>query len=403
MKKIKVLFIHHATGIGGAPISMLHLIKNLDKKRFDVKVMFISNSNLVDYYRENGVEVEVLNAENKYFSLSKESSKINFLSYFRYTGIYRNWKKTATEIAPAFFAKHDFDIVHLNSHVLTSWAQAAHAMGKKVVMHNREAISKGRLGIRYKIFKKLVEKNCDLVINISEDNKRRLGIKQRSVVVYNPVFIPQVYRTPMDNPGKKVQVLYLGGAAAFKGFNVIADSLQYLDKNVEVIFAGAYGRIGGEKTVKEKLVKLVKLIVYRDQYKSLPVINANANARIAGMVSNSLEYIDACDILITPFIVEHFSRPAIEAFAYGKPVIGSNVEGMDEIIDHNINGMLVQKGNAKELADAINFLAANPQRAREMGEEGRKKALRLFAAEKCARRVEQLYIDVLNNNIKEQN
>ncbi len=362
--------------------------------------MFISPSNLVEYYQKHGVEVEVLNAKNKYFSLSKESSRMNPSSYLRYIGIYLNWQKTAKEIAPAFFAQHDFDIVHLNSHVLTSWAKAAHGMNKKVVMHNREAISKGWLGIRYKIFKKLVIENCDLVINISEDNKKRLGIKDKSVVVYNPVFIPEAYRKPMDSSGKKIQVLYLGGAAAFKGFKVLVESLQYLNENIEVIFAGAYGKIGGEKSIKDKFKRMIKLLFYADIYKPMLVINKAANAKVAGMVSNSLEYIDACDMLVTPFMVEHFSRPAIEAFAYGKPVIGSNVEGMDEIIDQDINGILVQKGNARKLAAAINSLAANPAKAQEMGEEGRKKALRLFAAGRHAAIVEQLYVDVINNRIK---
>jgi hypothetical protein len=47
MKKIKVLFIHHGAGIGGATISLLNLITNLNKSKYEPIVLFIHNSEAV--------------------------------------------------------------------------------------------------------------------------------------------------------------------------------------------------------------------------------------------------------------------------------------------------------------------------------------------------------------------
>ena len=41
MKKKKVLFVHHATGVGGAPISMVETIKGLNKNHYDVEVLLL--------------------------------------------------------------------------------------------------------------------------------------------------------------------------------------------------------------------------------------------------------------------------------------------------------------------------------------------------------------------------
>lgn len=89
--------------------------------------------------------------------------------------------------------------------------------------------------------------------------------------------------------------------------------------------------------------------------------------------------------------MEHFSRPAIEAFAYAKPVIGSKVEGMDESVDHGINGLLVEKNNPKALVQAIDCLAENREIVSSMGLAGREKAIHIFSPEANTKAIEQLY------------
>lgn len=166
---------------------------------------------------------------------------------------------------------------------------------------------------------------------------------------------------------------------------------------------GGYGKLDNAKTIKGWIKRWVKLIFFGKTYRPLKKMFEAPNAEVLGMLKDPLPTIDACDILITPFEkIEHFSRPAIEAFAYGKPVIGSNVEGMDEIIDHGANGLLVEKNNPKALAEAINYLCANPDIARKMGEAGRKKAERLFSPEVNVRKVEEIYDRLMEGKRQEE-
>lgn len=371
-QKIKILYIHHGTNIGGAPISLLNMVKNIDAACFDVKVAFVRDSEAVDLFRRNGINVDVINSSNVWFSHA-QTGNIQFWYFNQYWRVIKNWLKVAYREAPAYLANQDADIVHLNSHVLTSWAFAAKALGFKVVLHNREAVARGYLGLRRHILKLLITRYTDHLIHISKDNKQRLGIEDNTSVIYNFIGIPPYYRPSMYESDQSRKVLYLGGMATIKGFKTVVSCLPFLDKNVTIQFAGYYGNYITASSAKEYFINFIKLNLYRNTYRFLPKLYAASNAVLLGLINNPIAVINDCDILITPFAIGHFSRPAIEAFAYGKPVIGSDVEGMEEIIDHGINGMLVKKNDAKALADAINYLCRNPDLACEMGRRGRKK------------------------------
>jgi colanic acid/amylovoran biosynthesis glycosyltransferase len=73
----------------------------------------------------------------------------------------------------------------------------------------------------------------------------------------------------------------------------------------------------------------------------------------------------------------------MEAMAAERPVIASAISGIPELIDHGVNGLLVEPGNAEALADAIAALLVDAQRARELGGRGREKVLSAFRLDAC--------------------
>ncbi|VFS67630.1 GDP-mannose-dependent alpha-(1-6)-phosphatidylinositol monomannoside mannosyltransferase [Raoultella planticola] len=59
--------------------------------------------------------------------------------------------------------------------------------------------------------------------------------------------------------------------------------------------------------------------------------------------------------------------------AFGRPVVGGNIGGIPEQIRNGVDGYLFEPGNADALAQMMDDLAANPQKAREMGSNARQR------------------------------
>jgi phosphatidylinositol alpha-1,6-mannosyltransferase len=85
--------------------------------------------------------------------------------------------------------------------------------------------------------------------------------------------------------------------------------------------------------------------------------------------------------------VEGFGIVYLEANAYGKPAIAGLCGGAVEAVEHNVNGLLVDSENANEIAQAIISLLINENRARELGERGRRRVEEKFNWAEQARRL----------------
>lgn len=102
----------------------------------------------------------------------------------------------------------------------------------------------------------------------------------------------------------------------------------------------------------------------------------------------------ACALLCQPSTQESFGAVFVEAWLMGKPVVGSDIPAVREVIDSGEDG-LVAAPTARSLAEAILYLLDHPSRAREMAERGREKALRHFTWEVLAHKTEEAYARAL--------
>jgi glycosyltransferase involved in cell wall biosynthesis len=99
----------------------------------------------------------------------------------------------------------------------------------------------------------------------------------------------------------------------------------------------------------------------------------------------------ACDVFVLASLYEGLPLSVLEAMAAGKPVVATRVGGVEEAIVDGATGLLVRSGNAGELAAAIRWILADPQRARAMGEAGRERVNRHFTADRMVSKTVDLY------------
>jgi glycosyltransferase involved in cell wall biosynthesis len=101
---------------------------------------------------------------------------------------------------------------------------------------------------------------------------------------------------------------------------------------------------------------------------------------------------DAADIVCQASRWEEvFGWVIAEAMAYGRPVIGTRVGGIPEVVSDQETGFLIDRGDTKALADRLLALMADPQRRSIMGAAGRKKVESVFDLQKNVTQLLEVY------------
>jgi glycosyltransferase involved in cell wall biosynthesis len=97
-----------------------------------------------------------------------------------------------------------------------------------------------------------------------------------------------------------------------------------------------------------------------------------------GIRQNMPELYALMDVFVLPSHREGFPRAPMEASAMKVPCVVTNIRGCRETVEHGRSGLLVPLGDVQALADAIIELLTDREKARRMGEEGRRMALERF-------------------------
>ena len=105
----------------------------------------------------------------------------------------------------------------------------------------------------------------------------------------------------------------------------------------------------------------------------------------------------AIDLLAYPSGYESFGISYVEAWAAGKPVIGTRSGAVPSVISEGVDGLLVDYQDDQALARAILDLVRCPERARNMGEAGRAKTLARYTWRRVAQRFREIYTGVLEH------
>ena len=93
---------------------------------------------------------------------------------------------------------------------------------------------------------------------------------------------------------------------------------------------------------------------------------------------------------------ENCPMAILESFAMGKPVIGSNIGGIPELISDGFDGLLFESGNEMDLKEKIFYLFNNSSKIKEMGKRGREKVEEKYSKELHYQKINKIYQKLLN-------
>jgi len=181
--------------------------------------------------------------------------------------------------------------------------------------------------------------------------------------------------------GKKI-VLSIGRLVDYKGFSYLIEAAKFLDKDFLTLIIGS-GPL--YKQLKEKIERE----------------NLHEKVMLLGKIENIVPFIKRCDVFCLPSIDrnEAFGLVLVEALAFGKPLITTNVygSGMNYVNIHNKTGLIVEKKNAKAIANAIKKIVYN-KKLYTMFSNNALKRFKEFEIEKIGKKIIKVYKDVLKVN-----
>jgi glycosyltransferase involved in cell wall biosynthesis len=111
------------------------------------------------------------------------------------------------------------------------------------------------------------------------------------------------------------------------------------------------------------------------------------------------DLLNIMDVFVMPTLEEGFGLSIIEAQLFNLPVIASEVDGIPEIIEDGISGLLVPPKNYEALSKAINLLLKNESLSKKLGKAGHEIVLEKFVANVQANHLSSLYESLMREKL----
>src|SRR3989338_8761484 len=209
-----------------------------------------------------------------------------------------------------------------------------------------------------------VVKKSDAIRVMSQGQKDKMvkaGISENKIrVISTPIDINKFQNQELriKNPSSKEKIiLYVGRDDDVKDYDTLTKAVRLVRKELPGVI---FWQIGSKKKIMEAADKMN--------------LKVDFHLRLEGwMDSNSIiERYKFSDVVVLSSTSESFGKVLVEANACDKPVGSTTTTGAKEIIQDGYNGFLVPIGDAQALAEKILYLLNNPEKAKEMGENGRK-------------------------------
>ncbi|GEM_PF-253991 len=349
---------------GGAN-RILFLAKELSRSGSKILIICLPGSKLSEESKKN--ELEVINI--------KPYSDIGLFSFFRVLSALKKYK---------------IDIVDINSPKFY-WigVYAAKILGIKVILtRNVPYRKKGLKRFLNKIF---LYSHCNTVISLSNRIKTELenDYKIKNVVLIYDGLFSEVKKITND------EILDIRKQYGIRENDIVFSMIGRIEENKgQIICVDAISDVC-------KIYKNIKLLIvgfgdanYTAKLKARIEEKKLDNIVIlTGFVDNISKIFNVIDVLIQPSLYENIPITVLEACGLEKPVVGSNVGGIPEIIKNGINGYLFSAGDSRSLYESIIKLLKSNRKS--MGKNGFEIVKEKFSKEKMLENYQKLLNDIL--------
>ena len=331
--------------------------------RYDTRIFWKECISL----QRNGFDVSLIVADN---NQDEHIEGVKIFDVGRQSSRFQRIIKTPNKIYKKAVIL-DADVFHFHDPELIPVGLKLRKKGKKVIYDVHEDVPRQLLCKPYlnRFFKKIISmvfeiyenyaiKKFTLLLTATNHiNKRLVKHNKKVTDIYNYPIISEL-ATNEEWQNKDNEICYIGRISKTRGIREIVKSMEYI-KNAHLNLAGEFDIESTGNEIKNYIgwekVKYFGYITKRQIYSILK------RSKIG---------------LVTLYpIINYWDALPVKMFEYmaaGIPVIASNIPIWKNIIEGNRCGIIVDPFKVCEIADAINYLLNHPDKAEEMGKNGKK-------------------------------
>lgn len=401
MKK-RILYIQHAGGLGGSAMSLLYTMQGVSCKYESIVALARPTPELFELYSKAGFETVpwagLFLWDHSTVAPKPIYNPLTWIYLFKVMYFWRRTQRRTLELID--YVKPD--IVHLNSMPLSPCVDTLNRKKIPFIWHVREPPPDQ--GLRTRIIRRIMLQAQQLIFISEYDKKEWVGGRCGNIVKNFVDF--QAFHLKEDTVRVRKElnlksnvniILYLGGISEEKGISILLRALVLLRQQLSEFVCLMPGSkimppASWKGWIARKILPLIgsgtlgqKITSIINKYELESVV------RLMPFSTNVSELLVASNVLVFPATQPHFARPIIEAAAMGKPSIGSDLGGINELIEHNHTGLLVEPNSPESLAKGIMELLSDPEKAKRLGLNAFQKAKLEFNADHQIRKIIEIY------------
>jgi glycosyltransferase involved in cell wall biosynthesis len=362
MHKLKIVHMVEDLEVGGLEKVLTTIVQGLNKNKYEVEVWCLAAGGLIaDELEKNGITVRVL----------------GLISYHNPIPIIK---------LALLLRQERVDIVHTHGHFPGMFARLSGLLARipKTITHIHTT-QKRRIFVE-KVFSLLSYKILCVSQAVQEFIVREEGVnRNKTILIYNGIETPGeevpskrilATRRTFGFAEDDVVLIVVASLTRHKGHKLLLDAFAneiMRNPNLKLLIVGA-GPLKAEiETHSQKL-------------------GISSSVRFAGLRRDVPLLLSMSDIFVLPSVErEGLGLAIIEAMAMRKPVIGSELGGIPEVIENGVNGLLFPPGDTDKLLYAIDLLAKDKDLRERMGQMGRKIFEKKFTERQMIDAIEAIY------------
>jgi glycosyltransferase involved in cell wall biosynthesis len=377
-RRIRIAYLNGSLDIGGSERQMVELARRLPRDRFAPEfVLLTGRGPLADMAEASGVPVHVLNWARKDDPWRRVRRIADLTRYV------------------ATIRRGHFDLIDAwLFHAYAIAAATRSVTGVRAVIAGRRNLGESKRGAHpiNRLLDEIARRRVDAIVANSDGVRRVVSAAEgiplgRIRVIRNgagaPVPLTAEARADIRARwGAGPEHVVIGCVANYK-------PRKGLESIIEVASIVA-------PAIPESIFVLVGEGPLRaDLERAIDAAGLHGRVRLHGNEPDARNILGAFDIAIQASLAEGLPNAILEAAAQGLPVVATDVGGTAEIVADGTSGRLVDPGDVRGMAGAIEWLAADRDRRVALGEAGRALVAERFGMDRFVSETIALYEQVL--------